>query len=523
MADTVILDAMIMRDDFAVTAAAPPSAAEPIKALSIENITGQSMLVQLLRKPDFQRETNQWTPVQLVTFLESFLDNELIPSVILWQSDAFVFVIDGGHRLSALRAWIEDDYGDGPISRAYFGNEISVAQKKVAKKAKDLVAERVGTYKDVKAALINQAAYDERTVARAKNMATRSLSLQWVTGDAAKAETSFFKINTQGTPLDKTEELILQNRYRSVAVSARSIVRAGTGHKYWSKFPSETKQKIESNAARIHNALFNPEVDHPIKTLDLPLGGSRSPISALEMLMSLISITNAPIGTTKRPLDSFEEDVDGQKTLAVLDQCFRVVGRMSGNEGKSLGLHPAIYFYSERGRHIPDLLLGMLLLIRRKLQNNDPNFFKKFSENRRKIEDYLLSNKALITQAMQLARSAVRYERAADLFDFLVAQFSAQTDFTEEQMIKVIAPNSVAKLLAVAETATTTKFSDETKSTIFLRQAFKTTLTCAICNGYLDAAKSASYDHIDRVQDGGLGDATNGQITHPYCNTAMKN
>jgi hypothetical protein len=28
----------------------------------------------------------------------------------------YIFVIDGGHRLSALRAWMEDDYGDGTIS-----------------------------------------------------------------------------------------------------------------------------------------------------------------------------------------------------------------------------------------------------------------------------------------------------------------------------------------------------------------------------------------------------------------------
>jgi hypothetical protein len=205
MPDTVVLDAMIVRDDFAVVGPSPQSAAEPIKALSIENLGANSMLVPLLRKPDFQRETNQWTPKQVVTFLESFLDNELIPSIILWQSDAYVFVIDGGHRLSALRAWIEDDYGDGPISRKFFGNELTSSQKKVAKKTRELVNDRIGTHKDVKDALINQSTYGERLVMRAKNMATRSLSLQWVTGDAAKAETSFFKINTQGTPYPSGE------------------------------------------------------------------------------------------------------------------------------------------------------------------------------------------------------------------------------------------------------------------------------------------------------------------------------
>ena len=46
-----------------------------------------------------------------------------------------MFVIDGGHRLSALRSWVEDDYGDGHLSFKYFGSEnISQEQKKLLQK-----------------------------------------------------------------------------------------------------------------------------------------------------------------------------------------------------------------------------------------------------------------------------------------------------------------------------------------------------------------------------------------------------
>lgn len=199
MPDTVILDAMIARDDFAVKGP-PMSSAEPIKALSIESLGSNGMLVPLLRKPDFQRETNHWTTKQVVSFLESFLDNELVPSIILWQSESYVFVIDGGHRISALKAWINDDYGDGPISLKYFSNNISISQKKTADKTRREVEKTVGKYTLVKDALVNQSSHTPERVARARNMATRSLSLQWVNGDADKAESSFFKINTQGTP-----------------------------------------------------------------------------------------------------------------------------------------------------------------------------------------------------------------------------------------------------------------------------------------------------------------------------------
>jgi hypothetical protein len=200
-----------------------------------------------------------------------------------------------------------------------------------------------------------------------------------------------------------------------------------------------------------------------------------------------------------------------------------VVGRVSGNGPGSLGLHPAVYFYSERGRHIPDLLLGMLLLVRQRLDSNDNGFFKKFTTIRGHLETYLLSNKGLITQALQLARSSTRYERARDLFSFLIDIYSSGKTFTDEQMIQVIAPNSVAKILAVSEAPGGAKFSEETKSGIFIKQAFQAAMKCPICDGYVDPTKSASYDHILRVQDGGTGASENGQITHPYCNTGFKN
>lgn len=68
MADSVVLDAMITRDDFAVQGPKLESS-EPIRTLSIENLTTSGMIVPLLRKPDFQRETNHWTSKQVLSFL----------------------------------------------------------------------------------------------------------------------------------------------------------------------------------------------------------------------------------------------------------------------------------------------------------------------------------------------------------------------------------------------------------------------------------------------------------------------
>jgi len=128
-ANLVNLDAMIKRADFA-TKADDESSFETVPNVSLRDFTQGGFIGPSLRKPDFQRETNHWTPSQVLSLLECFTSGDLIPSVILWKSPSYLFVIDGGHRLSVLKAWIEDDYGDGPVSYKFFGHEISDEQKK---------------------------------------------------------------------------------------------------------------------------------------------------------------------------------------------------------------------------------------------------------------------------------------------------------------------------------------------------------------------------------------------------------
>ena len=136
MANRVNLDAMIPREDFALTE--EEFAIDLFPGFPISNLASDAPILKLLRKPDFQRETNHWTPNQITTFVASFLDNEVIPSLILWKSPNLIFVIDGGHRLSALRAWMEDDYGDGAISLQFYKGEISDEQRRLARRARKL-------------------------------------------------------------------------------------------------------------------------------------------------------------------------------------------------------------------------------------------------------------------------------------------------------------------------------------------------------------------------------------------------
>ena len=74
MATRVNLDAMIPRADFALLAS--ESSVQQITDFRIEYLGGSSPILKQLRKPDFQRETNHWSPEQIVTFVASFLESD---------------------------------------------------------------------------------------------------------------------------------------------------------------------------------------------------------------------------------------------------------------------------------------------------------------------------------------------------------------------------------------------------------------------------------------------------------------
>lgn len=217
MAKRVDLDAMIPREDFAIEE--QPYPLDLMSDFPIRHLEMDAPVRKLLRKPDFQRETNHWTPEQVASLIESFVDSEVIPSLILWKAPRYIFVIDGGHRLSALRAWMENDYGDNSISQVFYSADISKTQKEVAAKTRHLVESRVGRYADL-IKMVDSATASNKDRHRAQVLATRALALQWINGDATVAESSFFKINSQGTPLDDTEKLLITYRLKPIAIGA---------------------------------------------------------------------------------------------------------------------------------------------------------------------------------------------------------------------------------------------------------------------------------------------------------------
>lgn len=514
----VNLDALIKREDFGITQ--EEEHFDSFEKLSLSDLSKGALIGPNLRKPDFQRETNHWTPGQVVSLLESFVSGDLIPAVILWKSPTYIFVIDGGHRLSAIKAWIEDDYGDGPLSYEYFGRAISPEQRRVAEKTRKLVDKHIGSYKRLQQQN-EQHELDGTERKRVSRIISRGIQVQWVKGDADKAEHSFFKINTQGTPLDPIEELLLKNRKKPIPISARAVIRAGTGHKYWSYFDEENKFKIVDYSKKFHKILFEPELKRPIKTLDLPLGGSKGIRDAIQILIDLMVIANRNQQGEPNSVSDQDDDITGELTIVSLKKSLRLINRISGNDGGSLGLHPAVYFYGPTGRHSRSMFLGMASLIGTKLINNDQTFFQKFTNSREILEKILVERKDLIATILQKHISSKRNMIYAKLIDKLVQLISENRQISDSLIVEITELDG--KIVVGDFVNKDARFDDETKSKSFLTRALESAIRCPICNGYLDPDKSVSYDHIIRQRENGLGNEGNCQLTHPYCNQSIKN
>jgi len=238
----VNLDALIIREDFESGLKAKGEIKE-IK-FNVPQLKKGEVIFDLLRKPTFQRETSNWTPKIIVDFVSSFLDGDIIPSIIMWKSEHTnrLFLIDGSHRVSALIAWVNNDYGDGALSRAFWG-KVSAAQAKLHRETQNLVHEKIGSYESVRTGVSGHLFRTEQMNTRVFNLNSQPLPIQSVPGEAEVAERSFLKINSNPATIDKNELAIIKARAKPNSIATRALMRAGTGYPYWGSFLRKTKSQ----------------------------------------------------------------------------------------------------------------------------------------------------------------------------------------------------------------------------------------------------------------------------------------
>lgn len=517
MATKVNLDALIVREDFEVEVSSPiPGTIKT--TMSINDLESSNLFFQVLRKPDFQRETSAWDAKKICDFVESFIDGDLIPAIILWRSSGgYSFIVDGSHRISALVAWINDDYGDGQLSMAFYEGRIPTDQREVAEKTRELIYKRVGTYQEHMQAFKNQDKANPEILERAKKLATQSIYLQWIPGDTSKAEESFFKINQKAAPIDASEKRVLQARRKPNGIATRAIIRGGKGHKYWSTFSDENQKKIEKLAKEIQAILFNPELETPIKTLDLPIAGKVYSAQTIPLILDFIEIVNG------RNEKMFEDDVDGVETIKYLANCKKIAQIINSDFTGSLGLAPFVYFYSiANGRHKPASFYATVSFI---MELDQKKKFKDFIKVRAKFERLIVKYDYLIQQIVRKYRSAIAsYESIKDFYMLAMDMLDSKKseDKVVNEISKLEAFNYLAQVVIEPEFTPGKDFSTEAKSEAFLSEVINNAPKCKICGGYLHR-NAISIDHKVRKREGGKGELKNSQLTHPFCNSGIRN
>ena len=324
MTKNTTLDALIPREDFEANDKEAGTTGN-ITTIGVRDLERDSFFFKALRKPDFQRETNVWNTKQIVSLIDSFVSGDLIPTIILWRNPAsYIFVIDGVHRLSALTAWINDDYGDGEISKKFYEGVIPEEQVKSAERTRKEVRKKIGRFSDYQLALSNPEKVDAHIAEKAKSLGTLAIELQWVEGSTEKAETSFFKINQQVAPINKTELKLLKSRHKPNGIATRAILRSGKEQKYCSSYQESTQKEIQKISKEINDIVFQPSFKTPVKTLHLPPRGKNFSSQNQSLILKLVNKANQ-ISSKSELFD----DLDGAATLACLKNCLKSVRQIN--------------------------------------------------------------------------------------------------------------------------------------------------------------------------------------------------
>lgn len=501
--ETVNLDALIPRDDVETK---KPKASKGV--IQVTELALGKHFYGLLRKPLFQRETNDWGVDNVVSLVRSFRNGHLIPAVILWSADGSTFVIDGAHRLSVFVAWVNDDYGDGTLSQAFFKHQIPKSQRDAAKRCREQIRSEGLEYAQLqKLTLLPNRTPDQ--LAWSTNIA-QPIETQWVVGDSDVALQSFLDINQRSVEIDPTERYMIVERKAPTIVAARALVNAGRGHAYWGAFDEKYVTDIEKYAKCIYDAIFEPENAEPHTHTELQPAGMAQTSNGLRMALELVSIvTGVKMGT-----NNMTADTDGSDTSRVLAKVWGVVKYVAGNEHASLSLHPAVYFWGTTGNHRPSMFLAVVSFVKELVEKDE---LLKFTLHRAKLEEILIGKGNL---SQQILSRYGGWKRSLEPIKSLLREILDGLHAGKSE-VEILASIAASPFDSSKDGSAKSDRWKETRSAARIKASLDSAQRCAICKARLVLAH-ASDDHIKRRADGGHSGKENAQLTHHYCNHGFK-
>jgi Protein of unknown function DUF262 len=528
----VNLDSLILRQPFESVAADSVLGKDPL--FKLEELHRSKMYFGLLRKPDFQRETANWNPAMILDFVSTFLDGGLIPSIIIWHSKDTnnVFIIDGAHRVSALMAWVNDDYGDGEISRKAWGYSVPQAQVKLHNKTKELIDRELGSYAQLFDFGLNpENTNDPIKRRRGKAIATMQLDIQKVEGNAAVAEDSFYKINSNSVAIDDIELDIIRGRKKPNAIATRALVSAGKGYKYWKGFPNS--KDIEDSAAEGYNLLMGELLEIGTLSPDLPRAGQPYSSEGFRMVLDIVNIFNSvtPAMWThkqakgKGTVQKLPDDEDGSATIAFLERVIDVARLVAGPPecNGSLGLEQAVYAYGSTGNFHPGAYVASLRFFK---ELREQNKLIAFTVVRGAFEEFIVRHKAFINALGHTKGSRTRpVEAILQMYKTVFAYM--QSNESDSAIVQKLENDPILRKAVLSVSVgvddennlgpISKKFSKTVVKAKVVQDVLATRGRCPVCTARLPPSYR-SKDHAQKGEHDGMGNLENLHFTHPYCN-----
>jgi hypothetical protein len=517
------------------------------------------VLTRYLRKPDFQRATWSWTPEDCVNLLESIINYQVVPSIIMWTSPVnnLTYILDGAHRISVFVAWLNDDWGEDQANNIADPRQADSVRDAAKKVREEMQKRRIGTYKefiDAEAdlqALIDQnidnikARLGEEQFKRGKffqdfRKSDIAFHILWVKGDYQIAERSFLRINKSGQQLTDWEIKLIENRDSSFARAVMSLTSPESAQHYWPEHvpENEDRDKLEEEVRDIikevnylQSILFTPPYTKPISRLEQPLLATtpdKKPVYVAELLTVTEGFRGQQPQTEellKRSQSIFPREIinGGHKLLKNAHEYF---DHLVGTSSKSLAIIPLLYFYKSDGAYIRSLLYGFIFWLCQGKESDIQLRKDLFSAYRGPFEILLRKDKDIIVNEIgrkigsgpEVTLHTSNYFQ--NLMELLIKHKGdiENTAFLTDYSVlisQVAGQNSIAKPV---EEVRRRIFSPRQKINLIIETLLDNLGYCQICGGKLNPVGAVQHDHIQRFKDGGFTTADNQRLTHPYCN-----
>ncbi|KAJ74309.1 hypothetical protein M222_1558 [Enterococcus faecalis AZ19] len=403
---------------------------------SLTDLENGQFFYDQLKKPYFQRDTNEWTVERVEKLLNTFLEDGLIPAIILWETnDGDILIIDGAHRISSLIAWVNNDFGRVNVSSTNTHHEIS-----------DYFNSKIGNYEEIKRSK------EEKYKNVKQIIAKKSVPIQWVTGDYEKVKESFIRINEQGVTLSNDEKELIQKDKLPTSKLARAILSHGTGQ--------SSKNQTE-NSKTIFEYFFTPTLIRD--NVFYPMFGAMDEDFVISKVFNVLKIID----------ESYDEDVD-------LSERVLEFARFSQDY---LQISNKVYFYGANQHYKNSSLFGFSSFILELMRDNE--LLQKYLKHRGKFEDFLTENERFVQTISRKRRQSSK--AVTDILMYYKTVLESISKKDEEIIYKKFSYLSKSQ----SEQTPRQKII-EGKYIEFLEKIPR----CPICKGYIDGPNNIDEELI---------------------------